>query len=164
MIRLFSDKGKMLFFPKQWANSVTRWILGIRSPSGTIKIGNTAQPSEGGSATLDIDVERVAKNVENIIGRRYLQKKDFRSKLDATIDGVSIVASEKGIGISEEWLKAKIPSSGSGYSNSITVVTDVDWNGTQLVVSKATISLSNGIVTGCTATTGRNISTVTYNP
>ena len=52
----------------------------------------------------------------------------------------------------------------SSSASSITVVTDVDWDGTQLVVSKATISLSNGIVTGCTATTGRNIGTVTYNP
>ena len=69
------------------------------------------------------------------------------------------------IGINEAHLRAFIQQNAtSGHSSPITVVTDVYWNGTQIVVSKATLSLSKGLVTGSAAATERTIGTVTYNP
>lgn len=67
MIREFLSSRRLLFFPKRWANSVTQWICGVHSPSGTLKIVNTANPSRGRSASFDVDIEAVWAKLRDLI-------------------------------------------------------------------------------------------------
>ena len=66
MISEFKKK-KLLFFQIAWANKIVKWISGINSPSGTIRIVNTLSPSDKTSMTIDVDVEVVARRVAEIL-------------------------------------------------------------------------------------------------
>ena len=66
MISEFKKK-KLLFFPIPWANEIVKWISGINSPSGTIKINNTLSPSDKTSMTIDVDIDVVARRVAEIL-------------------------------------------------------------------------------------------------
>lgn len=79
MIREFLSKRRIVFFPKSWANSITQWICGIHSPSGTLKIVNTANPSKGKSASLDVDIDAVWERLRERI--ESLRKEDAGQKL-----------------------------------------------------------------------------------
>ena len=62
MIRTFETKSRLLFAPKSWFNSVARWILGLHSETGTVRIRNTANPKAKGPS-IDVDVAEVAKRI-----------------------------------------------------------------------------------------------------
>lgn len=97
-----------LFFPRRLINEIVRWILGICSPTGTIKIGNTAHPQEGQSMSLDVDVGAVAGRVAKRIGNRPLtanQRKDVCDVIRTHVDEVSVVWRDGGLAVNEEWAK-----------------------------------------------------------
>lgn len=79
MIREFLSKRRIVFFQKTWANSVTQWICGIHSPSGTVKIVNTANPSKGKSAAFDVDIDAVWSRLRDRIDS--LRREDDGQKL-----------------------------------------------------------------------------------
>lgn len=111
MIRLFQGRKRVLFFPKGWANSVTNWILGVHSPSGTIKIVNTANPGENKSASLDVDVEQIARLLNKLdFHKGYAKESDFKTLLGKSIDGSSLVSRDGIVGVSDEWLKQRLDS------------------------------------------------------
>lgn len=70
MIHLFEKKGAIVFFPKDWANDIVKWISGIHSPTGTIKVQNTLTPDEKKSAAIDVNLPELVKELQrHFVGR-----------------------------------------------------------------------------------------------
>ena len=86
MIREFLSRRRLIFFPKPWANSVSQWICGVHSPSGTLKIVNTANPSKGKSASFDVDIDAVWNRLRDRIDaiRREDDDQKLRDSKDET--------------------------------------------------------------------------------
>lgn len=86
MIREFLSRRRLIFFPKSWANSVSQWICGVHSPSGTLKIVNTANPSKGKSASFDVDIDAVWNRLRDRIDaiRREDDDQKLRDSKDET--------------------------------------------------------------------------------
>lgn len=108
----FFDK-RRLFFPVSWANSVSRWILGLHSPSGTVRITNTASPGEGASAAIDVDVDAVANRVMKIIGgdARGFSPREcalVRDLVGAYVDGATVLWKDRRIAVNTDWLEGWI--------------------------------------------------------
>lgn len=59
MLTPFDVNAPILFFPVRWANSVTNWLNGLFSRSGTIDISNTPDPGEGGGCSIDVNIENL---------------------------------------------------------------------------------------------------------
>ena len=111
MIRLFQGRKRILFFPKGWANSVTNWILGVHSPSGTVKIVNTANPGENKSVSIDIDVEQVARLLNKLdFNKGLVKESEFKDLLKNSIDGSSLVSRDGIVSVSDEWFKQLVNS------------------------------------------------------
>lgn len=63
MIRIFGNARRVLFFPKTWANSVSKWILGVHSSDGSVEVRNTSNPGDNGSVDLKVNLSLVCKKV-----------------------------------------------------------------------------------------------------
>ena len=85
MLTPFDVNNPVLFFPTRWANSVTNWLNGLFSRSGTISISNTPDPGESGGCSIDVDIENL---YQQLLPR--LQK-DFvaRSRLTEDIANIT---------------------------------------------------------------------------
>lgn len=70
MVYSFDKKAVVLFFPKDWGNSVVDWISGVHSPKNTIIVKNTLIPTDKGSLALDVNIPLVAKRVKEILAER----------------------------------------------------------------------------------------------
>lgn len=105
MIRTFNKK-RILFFPVSWANSVARWILGVCSPSGTIRIKNDAEPGRERSVSLDVDVPRVIRAAQGELDGRYVSRQDIKDLLASMCDGQSIIMRNGVMSVNAEWLNS----------------------------------------------------------
>ena len=107
MIKEFKSKARMFFFPKAWGNAVARWITGIISPSGTIKIKNT----ENGSLELDVNMDAVCSRVRMAMDGRALTKAEsekIKAVIRAVLDGVSIKWGDGSFGVDADYLREMI--------------------------------------------------------
>lgn len=108
MIREFKKKTKALFFPVKWANSVSRWILGVYSPTGTVKIKNTANPGEDGSIALDVNMDSVARKIKEFLESQTLTENDrkkIKTVLRGNIDGNAIKFLGEHLTVDKDWLR-----------------------------------------------------------
>lgn len=131
MIHLFNGGGRLLFFPKKWANSIVRWIAGIHSPSGTVRVHNDMNPSEGGSLALDVDVDAVSAQVLRRVDARNVTQAErdrFAHLLRGMVDECSVLLSSGHLYVSADWLEgavkdivSTISGGGSGSSEALTV-------------------------------------------
>ena len=93
MIRLFKRTRRALFFPVKWANAVSRWLLGVHSPEGTIKISNTANPKQDKSVGLDVDVDAVLSKIAPLLQKKGFseeQRRDIRNIIRDSLDGATV--------------------------------------------------------------------------
>ena len=100
-------KERRLFAPMRLINSIVRWVLGVHSPTGTVRVRNTACPSGGRSLALDVDMEAVFADVERRLDGRGLsaaQRARIRDVVRANIDGTSLVWTDAGAAVNEAWL------------------------------------------------------------
>ena len=94
MLRTFTGARRRVFFPRSWANSVTRWILGLTSRSGTILVTPPAQDGEG--ASIDVNEAVLADR----LARRFVSRTD-----PGGIDGESMELDGAGrLRVNTEWL------------------------------------------------------------
>lgn len=105
MIRTFNKK-RILFFPVTWANSVARWILGVCSPSGTIRIKNDAEPGRDRSVTFDVNVPAVIRAAQQELDQKYVSRQELKDLLASLCDGQSIIMRNGVIAVNKEWLQA----------------------------------------------------------
>lgn len=91
----------VLMFPRQWANSIVRWISGIHSPTDTIRIGNDMSPSEGRSMTLDVNVEVLYKLIKERIDNDFVAK----NALDKIVDKTTIAYSNGVLSVSSDLIR-----------------------------------------------------------
>lgn len=108
MISFFKGKGRLLGVPRTWLNSLVAWVSGIHSPSGTINVLNTLDPSIEKSLGLDVNVDVVAGLISRRIfgeGERSLSREDVRDIVWSMLDGASLMDNGRRIAVSTEWLK-----------------------------------------------------------
>lgn len=159
---------RRLFSPRRLINEIVRWILGIYSPTGTIRIGNTAHPGEDRSMSLDVDIGTVAGRVAERVGNRPFtadQRNEVCDVVRSHVDDVSLVWRDGGLAVNEEWVAEQIPeqqsvpsdeigtpvSAGSFPTNEVTQAASTLWtaggaNGaTLLLLYKGTYNANTGI-------------------
>lgn len=105
MIRTLSRK-KILFFPVSWGNSVARWIQGLCSPSGTIRISNDLDPGPERSASLDVDVPAVLRAARAELDQRYVTVSELKNVIARLCDGNSIILKDGVLSVNREWIEA----------------------------------------------------------
>ena len=100
--------GRRRFFsPRRLINELVRWVLGVHSPSGTIKVNNTAHPGER-SIALDIDMEAVLSAVDKRRKNEGLsdtQREESRDVMRSCLDGNSLVWGDNCASVSADWLE-----------------------------------------------------------
>lgn len=107
MIHELTGKGRLLF-PRKMFNAVVRWILGVHSPSGTIKVSNTANPKGDKSIGLDVDIEAVTSKVRKAFDERGFtaqQRRDVCGIVRDCLDGVSLYWNDRRASVSDGWLE-----------------------------------------------------------
>ncbi len=109
MIRLFESGRRLLYFPRKWANSVSRWLLGVHSPEGTINItGNTANPEGEKSVGFDVNIGVVASRVRariSALGFTAMQRSAVKDIIRDSLDGFSLVWKDGNASVNSEWLQ-----------------------------------------------------------
>jgi len=134
MITLFKRRGRILFFPKKWANAVVRWIAGVHSPTGTIMVKNTMSPGDDGSLELDVNMDAVAAETARRMDARPMtqdERSRFEAHLRGRVDGNSITMKGAHIGVSDEWVEGKVREAmqgedpGATNRQTVWVVTDI---------------------------------------
>ena len=107
MIHIFKGAKRVLFFPKSWANSVTNWLLGVRSSDGSIIVKNTANPTEDGSIDLRVNEKRIMRQVREHLEGRSLSKAEIirvQEIVHALLDGVSLKWHDKSFSVDADWI------------------------------------------------------------
>ena len=100
--------GSRLFSPRRLINSLVRWVLGVHSPEGTIRIQNTATPDEK-SIALDVDMAAIiAKMNERNVGMTDAQRQDSADIMRAHLDGTSLVWTNEVATINKDWLTKQL--------------------------------------------------------
>ena len=89
MLTPFDVNTPILFFPVRWANSVTNWLNGLFSRSGTIDISNTPDPGESGGCSIDVNIENLYQQLLPRLRSEFVSKSGLGSEL-AQIGGRSI--------------------------------------------------------------------------
>lgn len=85
MLRLFDTNVAIPFFPAGWANAVTNWLTGLFSPNGTIRIKNTANPTEGGGCAIDVDVENLYRLLRDRLQQDFVTRGNLASEMRGII-------------------------------------------------------------------------------
>ena len=107
MIHELTGKGRLLF-PRKMFNAIVRWVLGVHSPSGTIKVSNTADPKSDKSIGLDVDIEAVTSKVRKAFDERGFtaqQRRDVCGIVRDCLDGVSLYWNDRRASVSDGWLE-----------------------------------------------------------
>lgn len=91
---------RRVVFPTKWANEIVRWIQGVCSPSGTIRIKNTLTPG-GTSAEIDVNVDLLAEKIAEKLDARYVKKDDLASY----VDGTSITCASGVLAVSADFVR-----------------------------------------------------------
>ena len=105
MIRELTGR-KRLFPPRRLINELVKWVLGVHSPEGTIKVNNTANPGER-SLALDIDMEAVLSAVDEHqknTGLSDTQREEARDVVRSCLDGNSLVWGDNCVTVNPDWL------------------------------------------------------------
>ncbi len=106
--------GSRLFYPRRLLNSLVRWVLGVHSPEGTIKVQNTATPNEK-SIALDVDMAAIiSKMNERNVGMTDAQRQDSADIMRAHLDGTSLIWTNEVATINKDWLARQLETSESG--------------------------------------------------
>ncbi len=110
-------KGRCLFSPVRLINSLVRWVLGVHSPSGTIKVQNTANPSEGKSIGLDVDVNALEALLDKNAQTKSLnkvQRQAVRDVVRSLVDGVSLQWGDNCLSVNMSWIVSLINNKETG--------------------------------------------------
>lgn len=101
-------RGSRLFYPRRLINSLVRWVLGVHSPEGTIKIQNTASPDEK-SLALDVDMSAILSSIQtHNVGMTSAQRQDAKDIMRAHLDGTSLIWTDEVATINKDWLSRQI--------------------------------------------------------
>ena len=111
MIHEYKTRKRILFFPTAWANSVSRWLLGVHSSDGSLTIKNTANPGEDGSIDLCVNFEAVYRRVRELFDTSDMsdgERERVKEIIHGMIDGISIKLNGSHIGVDIDWLTEQI--------------------------------------------------------
>lgn len=82
MLKSFDVNTPQIFFPVRWANSVTNWLNGLFSRSGTISISNTPNPGESGGCSIDVNLEVLYQQLLPRLRAEFVSRKSLPEDLD----------------------------------------------------------------------------------
>ncbi len=109
---------KRLFPPRRLINELVKWVLGVHSPGGTIKVNNTAAPGER-SIALDIDMDAVLSAVdehEENKGLSDTQRTETRDVVRSCLDGNSLVWGDNCATVNPDWLDRYLEEDNQGLA------------------------------------------------
>lgn len=106
MLRLFDTNIAIPFFPTGWANSVTSWLTGLYSPNGTIRISNTANPTEGGGCAIDVDVESLYRQLRGRIQQDFVPRDNLANAMRGMV-GPSMNVNGGQLNVNDAYLDEK---------------------------------------------------------
>lgn len=112
-------KKTKLFLSKDWANSIINWLTGLVSPSGTIKIQNTANPGEDGGCQIDVNIPLLYQQLRSYIEAEFVAKKNLTKEVINNSTGVFEEVEGK-LKISEVYRKTNMTSDYQNYTESST--------------------------------------------
>lgn len=164
MIHLFKGAKRVLFFPKSWANSVSNWLLGVRSSDGSIIVKNTANPTGDGSIDLRVNEKRIMRQVREHLEGRSLSKSEIirvQEVVHALLDGISLKWHDKSFSVDADWIADIVkknmidkPGEEEGDDELVNVTNEVMYTGVYSTSGtshyfgyKIVFSVSNGKVT-----------------
>lgn len=133
MIHLFKGTKRVLFFPKAWANSVSSWLLGVRSSDGSIIVKNTANPGTDGSLDLRVNPSVITRKIRELANNRGLTDNEIarvKEVVHGLVDGVSIKWQDSVFSVDTDWLAdllIKNGIGGSGKTEDLTHDDITDW-------------------------------------
>lgn len=102
MLTPFDVNTPILFFPVRWANSVTNWLNGLFSRSGTISISNTPNPGESGGCSIDVNIENLYAQLLPRLKQDFLARDRMREEMD-TLTGRSIKMENGQLEVSKQY-------------------------------------------------------------
>jgi len=106
MIRELTGR-RRFYWPRKLINELARWVLGVHSPGGTIKVNNTANPGER-SLALDIDMAAVLSAVDKhdeSKGLSKAQRDESRDVVRSCLDGNSLTWGDNCASVNADWLE-----------------------------------------------------------
>ena len=113
MIRELTGR-RRFYWPRKLINELARWVLGVHSPGGTIKVNNTANPGER-SLALDIDMAAVLSAVdkhEENKGLSKAQRDESRDVVRSCLDGNSLTWGDNCASVNADWLDKYLDENG----------------------------------------------------
>ena len=102
---------KTLFAPRRLINEMVRWILGVHSSEGTIRVANTATPGEERSLDLNVDVDAMKGCSDEWAASRGLsdpQREETANVMRQHLDGVTLVWQNDLASVNADWLDARL--------------------------------------------------------
>lgn len=113
MIRELTGR-RRFYWPRKLINELARWVLGVHSPGGTIKVNNTANPGER-SLALDIDMAAVLSAVDKhdeSKGLSKAQREEARDVVRSCLDGNSLLWGDNCASVNADWLDKYLDENG----------------------------------------------------
>ncbi len=102
---------KTVFAPRRLINEMVRWILGVHSSEGTIRVANTATPGEERSLDLNVDVDAMKGYSDEWAASRGLsdaQREETANVMRQHLDGVTLVWQNELASVNSDWLDARL--------------------------------------------------------
>ena len=158
--------------PASWFNAVASFINSLIPGFGISWVKSEA------NNVIELDPSITNGLVRTVNGEAPDSAGDVEIDVVSTVDGHS--PDENGavsFGLAaSKWVKTDssghlattndtpvtLPSGTTGQTGSMTFVTGVSWNGTQLVISRVTITFTNGVATSYTTLANQTIDTVAF--
>ena len=142
---------KTIFAPRRLINEMVRWILGVHSSEGTIRVANTATPGEERSLDVNVDMDAMKAHSDEWAASRGLsdvQREETANVMRQHLDGMTLVWQNDLAAVNADWLDARLEnlkSDGSdGDGAATTSYTSVTSGGSAKTVNNKDAWVSGG--------------------
>ena len=107
---------KTIFAPRRLINEMVRWILGVHSSEGTIRVANTATPGEERSLDVNVDMDAMKARSDEWAASRGLsdvQRVEAADVMRQHLDGVTLMWRNDLASVNADWLDARLQGLGT---------------------------------------------------
>ena len=102
MLQKFLGRKRIPLIPASWLNAVANWLNGLHSKTETIRISNSENAITGGTPSIDIVPDNVAKQIRSALAS------DFPCKGDVRLLGEGLKWTQNGLAVDKSWIERQI--------------------------------------------------------
>ena len=102
MLQKFLGRKRVPLIPASWLNAVANWLNGLHSKTETIRISNSENAVSGGTPSIDIVPEQVAKQIRSALAN------DFVCKNEKRLIGEGLKWTQSGLVVDKDWIEKQI--------------------------------------------------------